>query len=135
MARSGQPVAPRVANLLQQHFGMDVPIIEEEVDPNEGEWQHSASEGAGYGTGNQGSWWSSSAAPTTWTTSGAAASSSWHGWDAAAASSSAAAADQSWSADSSWKKKPEPQKLQCEATRLGEAELLSQAVGNKPIHF
>ena len=112
-ARSGLPVVPQVANLLQQHFGMDVPTIEEEADPNEGEWQHSASKGAGHGTGNQGSWWTSSAAPTTWTTPGAAAASSdWRGWDSAAASSSAAAADQTWSADTSWKRTAESQKQQ-----------------------
>ena len=56
LARSGQPVAPQVANMLQQHFNMDVPTIEEE-DPNDGEGQPSAGAGAGYSTGNQGTWW------------------------------------------------------------------------------
>ncbi len=74
LARSGQPVAPQVASLLQQHFGMDVPTIEEEEAPNDGEGQPSAGKGAGYGTGTQGNWWSSPAMPTSWTSPGAAAS-------------------------------------------------------------
>ncbi len=61
LARSGQRVAPQVANMLQQHFNMDVPTIEEE-DPNSGEGQPSADgegrpsagTGAGYSTGNLG---------------------------------------------------------------------------------
>ena len=104
-----QPVAPQIASLLQQQFGMDVPAIEEEADTNDGEGQPSAGKGEGYGKGTQGSWWTSNPAPTTWTSSGAAASSR---WNSGTATSSTAAADPSWSADASWNKPIEPQKKQ-----------------------
>jgi hypothetical protein len=108
-ARSGQPVAPQIASLLQQQFGMDGPVIEEEADTNDGEGQPSAGKGEGSGTGTQGSWWTSNPAPTTWTSSGAAASS---GWYSGAAASSSAAAEPTWSADAWWDKPAVPQKKQ-----------------------
>ena len=113
LAHSGQPVAPQVANMLQQHFNMDVPTIEEE-DPNDGEGQPSAGAGAGYSTGNQGTWWSSATPTTSWDSPGVAASSAWPGWSSGNASSSAAAADQpDWSSGAaSWWKNPEQREKQ-----------------------
>ena len=90
-ARSGQPVAPQVASLLQQQFGMDVPVLEEEVDANDGEGRPSAGEGEGSGSGTQGTWWSATPSPTTWT-------STWHS-DAASSSGAAAPA---WSSEAWW---------------------------------
>ena len=109
VARSGQPVAPQVASLLQQHFGIDVPAIEEEEDTNDGEGQPSAGKGEGSGSGTQGSWWTPNPAPTTWTSTGAAA---YSGWYSGAAASSSAAAEPTWSAQSWWNKPIEPQKKQ-----------------------
>ena len=79
MAQSGQAVDPEVAGLLQQHFGMDVPVIDED-----GEDHPSAGKGASRGQGN---WWSASSS-TSWT---AAPTAGWHGWNP-----SAAASDASW---------------------------------------
>ena len=76
-ARSGQPVAPQIAGVLQ-HFGMDVLVREEEGD---GEGQPSADQGEGFGSG-QGTWWSST-------------------WQSDAASSSGAAAP-AWSSEPWW---------------------------------
>ena len=76
-ARSGQPVAPQIAGVLQ-HFGMDVLVREEEGD---GEGQPSADQGEGFGSG-QGTWWSST-------------------WQSDAASSSGAAAP-AWSSEPRW---------------------------------
>jgi hypothetical protein len=90
-ARSGQPVAPQIASVLQHQFGMDVPVREEEVDAGDGEGQPSAGAGEGPGSGTQSTWWSSTPSPTTW-------ESTWH---SGAASSSSAAAP-AWSSEAWW---------------------------------
>ena len=90
-ARSGQPVAPQIASVLQQQFGKDVPVREEEVDVDHGEGQPSAGVGEVSGSGTQSTWWSSTPSPTTW-------ASTWHS-DAASSSGAAAPA---WSSDAWW---------------------------------
>jgi hypothetical protein len=88
-ARSGQPVAPQIASVLQQQFGMDVFV--EEVEAGDGEGQPSAGAGEGPGSGTQSTWWSSTPSPTSW-------DSTWH---SGAASSSSAAAP-AWSSEAWW---------------------------------
>ena len=80
-ARYGQPVAQQVAGLLQQHFGMDVPTVEDEETPGDGEGQPSADKGKGRGQGKWWSTWWSTSASTRWSTPTAAVSSSdWRSW-------------------------------------------------------
>ena len=85
-AQAGLPVAPQIAGVLQQQFGMDVQVEEDEA--GSGEAQPSAGAGKGSGQGTQSSWWSSTPSPTTW-------DSDWH----SGAASSAGAAAPAWSSD------------------------------------